>query len=147
MCIRDRFPEGSIELKPAGSLMSTFAISAVTMAWAHYSSTHGDRIHGYIALSLTALLGIAAINQTVFYFNDMNLPIDYSVATTFLYVIVGAHMVATGVAVLWIGLVLLRAFGGQIIGRHQDLVISVSIFWYAVVGLYTFIWLFIYVAK
>ncbi|MBC8364409.1 MAG: cytochrome c oxidase subunit 3 [Actinobacteria bacterium] len=141
------FPEGSIELKPGGSLMSTFAMAAVTMAWAHYSSIHDDRIHGYIALGLTALLGIAAINQTVFYFNDIGLPIDHSVATTLFYVIVGAHMVMTGIAVLWIGLVLLRAFGGQATGRHQDLVISVSIFWYAVVAVYAVIWLFIYIAK
>ena len=100
-----------------------------------------------IALGLTALLGIAAINQTVFYLNDIALPIDHSVATTLLFVIVGAHMVMTGIAVLLMGLVLLRAFGGQATGRHQDLVISVSIFWYAVVAVYSVIWLFIYIAK
>ena len=141
------FPEGAIELKPGGSLMSTFAMAAITMAWAHYASIHEDRTHGYIALGLTALLGIAAVNQTVFYLNDIALPIDHSVATTLLFVIVGAHMVMTGIAVLWIGLVLLRAFGGQATGRHQDLVISVSIFWYAVVAVYSVIWLFIYIAK
>jgi heme/copper-type cytochrome/quinol oxidase subunit 3 len=141
------FPVGAIELKPGGSLMSTYAMATITMMWAHYASRNEDRIHGYLALGLTALLGIAAVNQTVFYFNDIGLPIDHSVATTLLYVIVGAHMVMTGIAVLWMGLVLLRAFGGQATGRHQDLVISVSIFWYAAVAIFTVIWLFIYVAK
>ena len=141
------FPEGAIELKPGGSLMSTFAMAAITMAWAQYSAIHEDRVHGLIALGLTALLGIAAINQTVFYFNDIGLPIDHNVATTLLYVIVGTHLVMTGIAVLWMGLVLWRGFGGQGTGRHQDLVIAVSIFWYAVVAVYSVIWLFIYVAK
>ena len=141
------FPEGAIQLVPGGMNMATLVVATVTMAWAVHSVAGNDRIHAYLALALTAVMGIAMINQTVFYFNDIGLPIDHSVATTLLYVIVGAHMVMTGIAVLWMGLVLLRAFGGQATGRHQDLVISVSIFWYAAVAVFTVIWLFIYVAK
>ena len=141
------FPEGAIQLVPGSMNMATMALSTVTMAWAVYAVINDDRIHSYLAMFLTAVMGIAMINQTVFYFNDIGLPIDHNVATTLLYVIVGAHMVMTGIAVLWMGLVLLRAFGGQATGRHQDLVISVSIFWYVVVAVYSVIWLFIYVAK
>ena len=50
------FPEGAIELKPGGSLMSTYAMATITMMWAHYASRNEDRIHGYLALGLTALL-------------------------------------------------------------------------------------------
>lgn len=141
------FPEGAIELKPGGSLMSTFAMAGVTMAWAHYASIHEYRIHGYLALGLTALLGIAAINQTVFYFNDIGLPIDHSEATTFLFVIVGAHMAMVGVGVLWLGLLLLRALGGQDTSRHRDLVSAAALYWYAAVAVYVVIWYGIYIAK
>ena len=52
-----------------------------------------------------------------------------------------------GVGVFWLGLLLLRAFGGQDTSRHRDLVSAASLYWYAMVFIYTFIWLFIYIGK
>ena len=87
------------------------------------------------------------INQTVFYYMDIALPIDHSEAALLLYVITGAHLVMVGVGVFWLGLLLLRAFGGQDASRHRDLVSAASLYWYVMVFIYTFIWLFIYIGK
>ena len=141
------FPEGAIRLPPGGMNMATMALSAITMMWAVYSVTNDDRIHSYLAMLLTAVMGVAMLNQTVFYFNDIALPIDHSEATTFLFVIVGAHMAMVLVGVLWLGLLLLRALGGQDTSRNRDLVSAAALYWYAAVAVYMVIWLGIYIAK
>jgi heme/copper-type cytochrome/quinol oxidase subunit 3 len=92
-------------------------------------------------------MGIAMINQTVFYLNDIALPVDYSISTTLLFTIVGAHMVMVGVGVLWLGVLLLRALGGQDTSRHRDLVSAAALYWYASVAVYSVIWIGIYIGK
>lgn len=141
------FPENAISLVPGGMNMATLTVSVATMAWAVYAVKNDDRVHAYLALILTALMGIAMINQTVFYYMDIALPIDHSEAALLLYVITGAHLVMVGVGVFWLGLLLLRAFGGQDTSRHRDLVSAASLYWYVMVFIYTFIWLFIYIGK
>ena len=141
------FPEGAIQLVPGGMNMATMSLSVITMAWAVRSVSLNDRIHAYLALGLTALFGVAMINQTVFYLNDIGLPVDYSKASTLLFTIVGAHMVMVAIGVIWNLLLLVRAFGGQDTRRHQDLVSALSIYWYAGVVIYSIIWIGIYIAK
>ena len=141
------FPEGAIQLVPGGMNMATMSLSVITMAWAVRSVSLNDRIHTYLALGLTALLGVAMINQTVFYLNDIGLPVDYSKASTLLFTIVGAHMIMVAIGVIWSLLLLVRAFGGQDTRRHQALVSALSIYWYAGVVIYSIIWIGIYIAK
>ena len=141
------FPEGAIQLSPGGMNMVTLSVATVTMAWAVRAVATNDRIHAYLALALTAVMGIAMINQTVFYFNDIGLPVDYSTSTTLLFTIVGAHLVMVGIGVLWLGLLLLRALGGQDTRRHRGLVSAAALYWYATVAVYTVIWIGIYIGK
>ena len=141
------FPEGAVQLSPGGMNMATLVVATVTMAWAVHSVAGNDRIHAYLALALTAVMGIAMINQTVFYFNDIGLPIDYSTSTTLLFTIVGAHLVMVAIGVLWLGLLLLRAFGGQDTHRHRDLVSAAALYWYATVAVYAVMWVGIYIGK
>ena len=141
------FPEGAIELAPGGMNMATMAVSAITMGWAVHSVLNDDRVHAYLALALTAVMGIAMVNQTAFYIADIGLPIDTSQATTLMFVIVGSHLVMVSVGVLWLGLLLLRALGGQDTSRHRDLVSAAALYWYAVTAVYAVIWVGIYIAK
>ncbi len=141
------YPEGAIQLVPGGMNMATLALSAITMAWAVQAVLNDDRVHAMIAMALTAVLGIAMVNQTVFYFMDIGLPIDASEAATMLYVIVGSHLVMVAVGVLWLGMLLLRTLGGQDTNRHRDLVSAAALYWYATVAVYSVIWVGIYIAK
>jgi heme/copper-type cytochrome/quinol oxidase subunit 3 len=127
--------------------MATMAVSAVTMGWAVHSVLNDDRVHAYLALALTAVMGIAMVNQTVFYIADIGLPIDTSQATTLMFVIVGSHLVMVSIGVLWLGLLLLRALGGQDTSRHRDLVSAAALYWYAATAIYAVIWIGIYIAK
>ncbi len=141
------YPEGAIQLVPGGMNMATMAMSAITMGWAVHSVLNDDRVHAMIAMALTAVLGIAMVNQTVFYFMDIGLPIDASEAATLLFTIVGSHLVMVGVGVLWLGMLLLRTLGGQDTSRHRDLVSATALYWYAAVAVYSVIWIGIYIAK
>ncbi|MDE0928851.1 MAG: cytochrome c oxidase subunit 3 [Acidimicrobiales bacterium] len=141
------FPEGAISLLPGGMNMATMALSAVTMAWAVYSILNNDRVHAYLAILVTGILGVAVINQTAFYFMDIAIPVDYNEAAVLFYVIIGAHLVMVGLGVFWLGLLLLRTLGGQDTAQHRDLVSSAALYWYATVAVYSFIWLFIYIGK
>jgi heme/copper-type cytochrome/quinol oxidase subunit 3 len=127
--------------------MATMAVSAVTMGWAVHSVLNDDRVHAYLALALTAVMGIAMVNQTAFYIADIGLPIDTSQATTLMFVIVGSHLVMVSIGVLWLGLLLLRALGGQDTSRHRDLVSAAALYWYAATAIYAVIWIGIYIAK
>ena len=141
------YPEGAIQLVPGGMNMATMAMSAITMGWAVHSVLNDDRVHLMIAMALTAVLGIAMVNQTVFYFMDIGLPIDASEAATLLFTIVGSHLVMVAVGVLWLGMLLLRTLGGQDTSRHRDLVSAAALYWYAAVAVYSVIWIGIYIAK
>ncbi|MDP6868519.1 MAG: cytochrome c oxidase subunit 3 [Acidimicrobiales bacterium] len=141
------YPEGAIQLVPGGMNMATMAMSAITMGWAVHSVVNDDRVHAMIAMALTAVLGIAMVNQTVFYFMDIGLPIDASEAATLLFTIVGSHLVMVAVGVLWLGMLLLRTLGGQDTSRHRDLVSATALYWYAAVAVYSVIWIGIYIAK
>ena len=64
------FPENAISLVPGGMNMATLTVSVATMAWAVYAVKNDDRIHAYLALILTALMGIAMINHCLLYTSD-----------------------------------------------------------------------------
>ena len=141
------YPEGAIQLVPGGMNMATMAMSAITMGWAVHSVLNDDRVHLMIAMALTAVLGIAMVNQPVIYFVDIGHPIDTSEAATLLFTIVGSHLVMVAIGVLWLGMLLLRTLGGQDTSRHRDLVSAAALYWYAAVAVYSVIWIGIYIAK
>ena len=141
------YPEGAIQLVPGGMNMATMAMSAITMGWAVHSVLNDDRVHLMIAMALTAVLGIAMVNQTVVYFVDIGLPIDTSEAATLLFTIGGSHLVMVAIGVLWLGMLLLRTLGGQDTSRHRDLVSAAALYWYAAGAVYSGIWIGIYIAK
>jgi len=141
---------GTISLAPGGMMLGTMAMSVVTMAWAVYSIRRDDRSRAYLALALTALFGIAVINQTVYYYNSMGLTIsgaDASLQALLIFVITGAHLVMVGGAVVFLLLMAFRALAGQYSSRQADGIVAASIFWYATVAVYTVIYFGIYVAK
>lgn len=141
---------GTIELSPGGMMLGTMAMSVVTMAWAVYSIRRDDRPRAYLALALTALFGVAVINQTVYYYNSMGLTIsgaDASLQALLIFVITGAHLVMVGGAVVFLLLMAFRALAGQYSSRQADGIVAASIFWYATVAVYTLIYFGIYVAK
>jgi heme/copper-type cytochrome/quinol oxidase subunit 3 len=141
---------GTIELPPGSMMMATMAMSAVTMALAVYAIRRDDRPRAYLGLGLTALFGVAVINQTIFYYRSMGITVTgnkASLQALLIFTITGAHLVMVAAGVLFLGLMSFRALAGQYSSRQSDGVVAASIFWYATVAVYTIIYFGIYVAK
>ena len=140
-------PEGTISLVPPGMMMITMAMSVVAMQWAVYAIARDDRTHAYLALGLTALFGVAVINQTVFLYNEMGLAISETVPALFVYVITGAHLAMLVAAIIFVGLMAFRALAGQYTSRQADGISAAALFWDATVVVYAAIYYAIYIIK
>lgn len=140
-------PEGAIQLVPGGMMMATLVMSVVTVQWAVNAIANDDRGHAVLALVVTALLGAAVVNQQAFYWRDMGLPIDASVAALLVWVITGAFMAMLLAGLVFLALVAFRAFAGQYSSRQADGIKAAAIFWDAMVLVYFVIWYAIYITK
>lgn len=141
------FPEGAISLVPGGMMMMSLAMSVITVQWAVHAIRRDDRTHALVALLVTAVLGAATINQQVFYWKDMALPIDSNRAALQMWVITGTFTAMLAVGLVFLALMAIRAFGGQYTSRQSDGVVAAAIFWYALVLVYFVIWYGIYISK
>jgi cytochrome c oxidase subunit III len=141
------FPEGSIELGPAGMILMTLVLSAVTAQWAVQAVRNDDRPHGYLALGLTMLFGAAVLNQFWFIYQDVGFTVDGSEAQLLFYVVTGAFVVLLVAAMLFVALTALRALAGQLNSRHVDGVQAAAVYWHTVVVLYGVVWYAIFVTK
>ena len=141
------FPEDSIELGPAGMMMATLVLSAVTVQWAVQAVRADDRPHGFLALGLTVLFGAAVLNQFWFVYQETGFTVDGSEAQLFFYVITGSFIALLVAAIVFIALTTLRALAGQFNPNHVDGVQAASIYWHTVVVLYAILWYAIFITK
>lgn len=141
------FPEGSIELGPAGMMMLTLVLSSVTVQWAVQAVRTDDRPHGLLALGLTLLFGVAVVNQFWFVYQNTGYTVDGSEAQLLFYVVTGAFVVMLVVAMLFVALTALRALAGQSNSRHVDGVQAAAVYWHTVVVLYGVVWYVIFITK
>jgi cytochrome c oxidase subunit 3 len=138
---------GTISIVPGGMMLTTMVMSVVTMQWAVYAIARDDRPRAYLSLGLTALFGVAVINQTVYLYKQMGLGIAESVPAVLIYVITGAHIVMLAAAMAFVGLMAFRALAGQFSSRQSDGVAAAALFWHATVLVYMAIYYGIYITK
>ena len=119
----------------------------IAMQWAIYAIGNRDRQNAYIALGITLLLGAAFANSTAYLYSQMGLVIADSPVGVLIYAISGAHLVLTIAALLYVGVVALRALGGEYTPRDHEGLSSAALFWYATVAVYALIWYTIFITK
>ncbi len=140
--------EVSIDLTPFNVAFIGLVISLVVLHWAVYAVGNDDRIRAYLALGLSALMGLAFINSICFAFTQMGFTVaDPSGVGVLVYAITGMHLAMAGAGVLFIGLMAFRTLGGQYSGRDREGLVAVLIYWYVTVAVYGAIWFTIYVTK
>jgi heme/copper-type cytochrome/quinol oxidase subunit 3 len=139
--------EGVISLVPGGMMMTTMGMSVITMQWAVYAIARDDRPRAYLALGLTALFGVAVINQTAYLYTTMELVVSETVPALLIYMITGAHLLMLGIAIVFVALMAFRALAGQFSSRQADGVAAAAMFWHATVLVYALIYYGIYITK
>ena len=140
--------EVSIDLTQFNVALVGLAISVVIMQWAIWCVKHDDRIRAYIALGLTALLGLAYINGICFAYTQMGFTVhDTSGVGILVYAITGLHLAMVGGGIIFIGLMAFRTLGGQYSAQDQEGLVAAALYWYVTCAVYTVIWYAIFVTK
>lgn len=141
-------PDGVVlPLTPGGMGMTTLAMSAITVAWLVHSLRTDDRIHAYLALGVSILLGIAFINATVYLYQELGMGFTAGGTAALLYAVTGTHLVMTAVGLLFLAVMGFQALGGQLTGRDAEGMSAAALYWYVTVAVYAAIWYGIYITK
>ena len=141
------FPDGVIELGPAGFVFWTLLMSIVTVQWAVQAINNGDRKNAYVALGLTGLFGAAVFNQLWFVINDTGFALNADTAQFLFFVINGTFIAFLISAVAFVVLTFLRTLIGQFGPRKADGVAAAAFYWNTVVAMWSIAWYLIYVTK
>ena len=136
-----------LPLTPGGMGMVTLAMSVVSVSWAVWALRRDDRPHAYLAVGLTLLLGIAFVNSTVYLYQQLSLPLVFSGLGGLFYIVTGAHLVMTVVAMIFVAVMGFQSLGGQLTGRDAEGMSAAALYWYVTVLVYSAIYYGIYITK
>jgi heme/copper-type cytochrome/quinol oxidase subunit 3 len=141
-------PEGVVlPLTPGNMGLLTLAMSAITVGWLVHSLRNDDRVHAYLALGLSVLLGVAFINATAYLYQQMAMPFTMTGTSALLYAVTGAHLVMTFVGLLFLVVMGFQALGGQLTGRDAEGMSAAALYWYVTVAVYLPVWYGVYITK
>jgi heme/copper-type cytochrome/quinol oxidase subunit 3 len=141
-------PEGAtIPLTPGTMAFFTLALSLVTAQWAVQAVGNNDRQHALVALALTGLFGVSAINAVTFLFTQSNIGVRDSTMGVLFYVISGAAIAMIVAGMVFLGVMTIRTIGGEYSGRDREGIVAATLFWYVTVAMYAVVWYAIYVTK
>jgi heme/copper-type cytochrome/quinol oxidase subunit 3 len=141
------FPEGVIELGPAGFVFATLLLSIFTVQWAVQALNVDDRKNALVALAITGLFGAAVFNQLWFIINDTGFSLAADNAQFMFFVVLGTFVVFMIAAVVFVALTFLRAVIGQFGPRRADAVAAAAFYWNTVVAMYAIAWYVVFVTK
>jgi heme/copper-type cytochrome/quinol oxidase subunit 3 len=136
-----------LPLTPGGMGMVTLLMSVITVSWAVWALRRDDRPHGYLAVGVTLLLGIAFINATVYLYQSLSLGLTFSGLGGLLYIVTGSHLVMTVVGLVFIAVMGFQSLGGQLTGRDAEGMSAAALYWYVTVAVYAAIYYGIYITK
>ena len=142
-------PAGArIELTAPTVMAWTLLLSIVTMQWVVHATKRDDRRHTLIALVVTAMFGVAVINQTAFQYRQMGLTIDGgSLAAPLIYTISGSHLALVVVSLAYLFVMAVRTLTSPAPSVHLDGMSAAALLWHVMVVVYLIIWVGLFVTK
>ena len=141
------FPAGTIEIGPAGMMMMTLALSAVTVQWAVQAARAEDRPHGFIALGVTLMFGAAVINQFWFIYQDTAFAIDGGRAQLLFYAVTGAFIAMLIGAMAMLAVTTIRSLMGPFGRDLAHGVQAAAVFWHMCIVCYFLVWYVVFITK
>ena len=138
--------DNPVPLTQANMNMGTLVMSSFTVQWAAWAIARDARGQAYLALGITALMGLAFINQTSFLFTVAEVTLDQPAGPYFYAVTVG-HLAMMVAALLMLAVITFKTLGGQYSSTYPDGPSALAIFWQATVAAYAVIWIAVYVMK
>ncbi len=127
------------------TLAITMVIAAIMGQWAVYSATRKDAQHTTLALFITGLIGVAAINAQVAIYKQMGAVLADGAYQTMFYAITGTMLVLICTGVAFSIVAAFRVFGGRVTDRA--VVTAHALYWYFLTTAFTALWFVVYVQK
>ncbi len=141
-------PDGVVlPLTPGNMGLLTLLMSAVTMAWMVHSLRVADRVHAYVAMGVTLMLGVAFINSTAYLYQQLAMGFTTSSVSGLLYAVTGAHLAMVFVGLVFTAVMGFHALGGQLTGRNAEGMSAAALYWYVTIAVYAAVWYGVYITK
>jgi cytochrome c oxidase subunit 3 len=113
--------------------------------WASWSARRGDRAHTALALSVTAIMALAIINAQAYIYVQMELPIVEGGYPGMFYAITGTVIALFVIGLVFTAVAAFRFLGGRLADR--EIVAAHALYWYVIAGVFSAVWLIVYVTK
>jgi heme/copper-type cytochrome/quinol oxidase subunit 3 len=137
---------------PANTILFIMLAAMITAQWAVYSARRANRRDTAVALSLLAVLALAALNAQIFIYKAMGVP-SVSAAETrtsfnvMFYTITGAFFAALLVGMVMAAVGAFRSLGGRYRSDDTEAISATALYWYVLSFAFCAIWFFVYVGK
>jgi heme/copper-type cytochrome/quinol oxidase subunit 3 len=144
-------PGGVIIPEVAANVMLAGLFGAtIIIQWARYAINRDDRQATYVALGLTALIGLAMLNAQGYIWKELKLVISDEKRDGFqmlVYSITGTYFVLLLIGVIATALLAFRALGGRANRRSAEAVSAACVYWHFLFVAFCAVWLVVYVTK
>jgi cytochrome c oxidase subunit 3 len=141
-------PEGVAFPEVAANIMLfTVLACSVTAQWAVWSMHRADRAGASLALTLTALFGLALINAQVYIWVEMELPIADAQFNTLFYAVTGTFVALVIAAIAMAAITAFRSFAGRYSAKDTEGIAANALAWHLLTVAFVAIWFAVYVTK
>lgn len=144
--IRDWLPADiAIPEVVTNTLMITMVVTCVMAQWAVYSAKRNDSSHAGLALLVTSMLGVAAINGQVAVYVQMGIGIMDGPYQTMFYAVTGTMLFLLVTGLAFSLATMFRVYAGRV--RDHQVVSAHALYWYFLATAFLAMWFVVYVQK
>lgn len=123
----------------------TMVIACVMAQWAVYSARRSDSSHATLALTITAVIGLAVINAQVAVYLQMEMGLTDGAYQTMFYAITGTMMALLITGVVFSVVTMFRAVAGRL--EDSSVMSAHALYWYFLTAVFVALWFVVYVQK
>lgn len=144
--IKDWMPADIVVPEVAANMMLiAFCVVCIMAQWAVYSAKRDDRTHAGMALGMTMLMGLAALNAQIFIWTDMGVGVRDGAFHTMFYALTGTMAFLVIAGLVYTAVATFRYLGR---GRSDVAIVSANaLYWYFLTAAFTALWFVVYVQK
>ena len=144
--IHDWLPEAiKIPEVVTNTMAITMVVTCVMAQWAVYSARRNDASHATLALMITAILGIAAINAQAAVYMQMGMGLTDGPYQTMFFAITGTMVALIVGGVAFSVVAMFRAMAGRL--GDREVMSAHALYWYFLTTVFIALWFVVYVQK
>jgi heme/copper-type cytochrome/quinol oxidase subunit 3 len=132
---------------PSNIMLIALVFGSVMAQWAVYAMRRGERRHTAMAIALTVLFGVGALNLQVAVYRALDVGLTSSPFATLFYGVTGAFLVALLVGLVFAVVTAFRSLGGRFAATDTDGVAAFALYWHFLTAAFVAVWFVVYVNK